>query len=269
MRAAAYVYETYRPHLLMVRQEALSPSEQALLLTNDRQSGYSPTRAAEFAEHRRIVAAAVDDGLDDLLAVVDLNYAVALIVSEYGMAPAHTEVNVTAAVRPVWQRLAQLGLLSSRASPGIHVEGAFLSVEVGLDENGEAKVATDAIIRALAALRDPRTGKPVFARVARRSDAASWTAAWPYPGDILAQAAPGYTLAAAPSARNVFSETPVYGQTGYNAHQMAMQGVLIAAGRGVVAGQEKDITHLMQPALTAAEWLNISPPIEQSLNGQD
>jgi hypothetical protein len=178
---------------------------------------------------------------------------------------------VTSVLRSVWQRLVQLdsGLLSSRASPGIHVEGAFLSVKVGLDENREAKVATDAIIGALAALTDPRTGKPVFARVARRSDAASWTAAWPYPGDIVAQAALGYTLAAAPSARDAFSETPVYGQTGYSAHQMAMQGVLIAAGRGVVAGQEKDITHLMQLALMAAEWLNISPPIEQSLNGQD
>jgi hypothetical protein len=258
MRAAAYVYETYRPHLLMIRQEALSPSEQALLLTNDRQPGYSPPRAAEFAEHRKIVASAVDDGLDDLLTVVDLNYAVALIVSEYGMAPAHTEVNVTAVVRPVWQRLAQLGLLSSRRSPGFHIEGAFLSVKVGLYEMRETQAATDAIVRALAALRDPRTERPVLARVARRDDAPSWAAAWPYRGDIVAQAAPGYTLAAAPSARSVFSETPVYGQTGYSAHQMAMQGVLIAAGRGVVAGQGKNITHLTQLALTTAEWLKIS-----------
>lgn len=262
MRVSAYVYETYRPHLLLLHQEALPVSEQALLLTDNRQPGYSPMRAAEFAGHRRAVATAVDDGLDNLLAVVDLNYAVMLVVSEYGMASVHTEVNVAAALQPLWQWLAQLdgGLLLERSPPSIHVEGGFLSVEVGLDEKGGNTVARDAIIRVLAALTDPRTGKPVFARVASRGEAGSWAAAWPYPGDILAQAVPGYTLAAASSTRGVFSGTQIYGQTGYSARQPAMQGALVAAGRGVLAGQEGGLAHLIDLTPTVAEWLNIPPP---------
>jgi hypothetical protein len=260
MRAATYVYETYRPHLLMVRQEALSPSEQALLLTDDRQPGYSPARAAEFADHRRTVAAAVDDGLDSLLAAIDLNYAAILIVSEYGVAPAHTEVNVTAAVRPVWQWLAQVdgGLLPSRALPEVHVEGAFLSIEVERDGK-ERRLATEALIRELAALTDPRTGQRVLARVSRRRDAGPWATAWPCPGDIVAQAAPGYTLTAAPGARDIFSDTPVYGQMGYSIDQPAMHGTLVAAGRGVSAGQE-DITSLTSLTHTAVKCLNVVPP---------
>lgn len=271
MRAAAHVYETYRPHLLMVRQEALPASEQALLLTDARQPGYSPTRAAEFAGYRRAVATAVDDGLDNLLAVVDLNYAAVLIVSEYGMAPAHTEVNVAVALQTVWQWLAQLDgdLPVSRTSPGFHVKGAFVSIESGLYEKGENTVKADVLIQAMADLTDPRTGEPLFARVARHDDTGSWAAAWPYPGDILAQAAPGYTLTVAPFARDVFSETPVYGQTGYSARQLTMQGALFAAGRGVFTGQEGDITHVMDLTPTVAEWLRIPLPPNGSLTDQD
>ena len=261
MRAAAYVYETYRPHLLLVRQEALSASEQALLLADSRQAGYSPPRAAEFVNHRRAVATAVDDGLDDLLAAVDLNYGAVMVASEHGMAPVHTEVNVAAALKPTWHWLAQLdgGLLSKDAPPCIYVEGAFLSVEIGQDETAESAVVSGAVFRALAALTDPQTGKPVLARVTHRGDARSWAAAWPYPGDILAQAAPGYTLTAAWGTKSVFSEAPIYGQTGFDAHLQTMQGTFIAAGRGVSAGGERGIVRLPDIASMLATFLGMPP----------
>ena len=261
MRAAAYVYETYRPHLLLIRQEALPASEQAFLLASSRQTGYSPAWATEFVNHRRAVAMAVDDGLDDLLVGVDLNYAAVLVVSEHGMAPVHTEVNVTAAMKPVWQRLAELdgGLLPRDVPPRIYVEGAFLSVEIGHDEAAESAAVRGAVSRALAALTDPRTGEPVLARVTHRGDAGSWAAAWPYPGDVLAQAAPGYALSAKPGVRAIFSEAPIYGQAGFDARLSTMQGTLIAAGRGVSAGGDRGIVRLPDIASMLATFLGMPP----------
>jgi hypothetical protein len=258
MRVAAYVYQTYRPHLLLVRPEALSASEQALLLTDARQPGYSRARAAEFAGHRRAVAAAADSGLDDLLTAVDLNYAAVLVVSEYEMAPVHTEVNVTTALQPAWQRLTRpdSGLLLEDAPLCIDVEGAFLSVEVGSNKKGST-VATGVILQKLAALTDPRTGEPVFVRLASRGDAGPWTAAWPYPDDVLAQAAPGYVLSAKPDVRAVFSEAPIYGQAVFDARLQAMQGTFIAAGRGVSAGGGRDIVRLPDIASMLATFLGM------------
>jgi len=39
-----------------------------------------------------------------------------------------------------------------------------------------------------------------------------------------------------------------------------MQGALVAAGRGVLAGQEGGMAHLTDLIPTVAEWLNILPP---------
>ncbi len=261
MHAAVYVFETYHPHLLVVHHEALPVSQQALLLIHPRQPGYSPARAAQFAEHRQAVAAAVDDGLDELLAVADLNDTTVLVVSEHGMSPAHTEVNVSAVSHTVWKALGQLdgGLLSRRTPPRVHAEGGCVSIEVDLGE-GEAAIAVDAIIRALRTLSDPHTGEPVFARVARRSDAGSWAEAWPYAGDVVAQAAPGYVPVVASVGDSVFVQTSVYGQTGYSSRQPTMQGRVIAAGRGVFAGQEGDNLHLMNLVPTVAQWLGIHCP---------
>jgi hypothetical protein len=213
---------------------------------------------------------------------VDLNYAAVLVVSEYEMAPVHTEVNVTAALQPAWQRLRQpdSGLLLEDAPLRIDVEGAFLWVEVGSNKRGST-VATGVILQKLAALTDPRmrgrlspdvasvilqklatltdsrTGEPVFIRLARRGDAGPWAAAWPYPGDVLAQAAPGYVLSAKPDIRAVFSEAPIYGQAVFDARLQAMQGTFIAAGRGVSAGGDRDIVRLPDIASMLATFLGM------------
>lgn len=269
MRVAAYVYETYRPHLLLVRQEALSVSEQALLLTDPRQPGYSRARIADFTRHRRAMAAVVDDGLDDLMATVDLNYATVLVISEHGMVPVHTEVNVATALQTVRRRLARLDTDSSlwpRGMPPLtprrlYAEGAFLSVEIGPD--GKSENVVQVVLRALSALTDPHTGKPIFARVVRREDAGSWAETWPYPGDVLAQAEPGYALADTPRIGvrgQTLSKALVYGQAGHDVHLPAMQGTLMAAGRGVSAQEQGDVASLVDIASMVATWLGILSP---------
>ena len=167
---------------------------------------------------------------------------------------------MTAALQPAWQRLTRpdSGLLLEDAPLRIDVEGAFLWVEVGSNKRGST-VATGVILQKLATLTDPRTGEPVFVRLARRGDAGSWPAAWHHPGDILAQAAPGYTLAVSPGTRGFFSEAPVYGQVGYDARLPTMQGTFIAAGRGVSAEGDRGIVRLPDIASMLATFLGMPP----------
>jgi hypothetical protein len=258
MRVVAHVYQTRRPHLMVVRQETLLVSEEALLLTDVRQPGYSGARAAAFVEQRRAVANAVDSGLDDLMTAVDLNYATVLVVSEHGVMPVHTQVNVASALQPMWRRLMQRDshLL---ASLSLYVEGAFLSVEIQGGTRVQRAALDDAVFRTLAALTDPRTGERIFTRVARREDAASWAETWPYPGGVLAQAAPGYALAATPGVAGGVAETPVYGQAGYDAGLSSMQGVLVAAGRGLSEVEDVRAAHLQDVAAWVTKWLGIQP----------
>lgn len=256
MRVAAHVYQTRRPHLMVVRQETLLASEEALLLTDARQPGYSGARAAAFVEQRRTVANAVDSGLGDLMAAVDLNYATVVVVSEHGTMPVHTEVKVASALQPMWRRLVQRDS-HLPASLSLYVEGAFLSVEVQSGAEAQRAALSDAVFRALAALTDPRTGERLFTRVARREDAASWAEMWPYPGDVLAQAAPGYALAATPGAMGGLTEAPVYGQAGHGARQSVMQGALVAAGRGLSEVEGVRAARLQDVPAWVITWLGI------------
>ena len=261
---AAYVFERYRPHLMVVRQEVLSASEQALLLTNPRQLGYSSTRVADFEGHRRSVARAIDGGLDALLAAVDLNYASVLIASEYGMAPVHTQVNVPIALQSVWEQLKQLNndLLRGDPPPHVYVDGAFLSIEIGSGWDEAYDVAIDTIRRALAGLADPKTGNPVFAQVTRRGDAGAWAASWPYPGDILAQSALGYVPSAMPGTAEVFSEAQVYGQMDCATSLSAKQGTLVVVGWGVSEEETRGVVWLEDVASMASALLGIPTPAD-------
>jgi len=257
MRAATYVYQTYRPHLLLVRQEALLTSQQALWLHDPRQAGYSPPRAAEMADQRRAVATAIDAGLDDLLATADLNYAALLVVSEHGLFPVHTTVNVAAVLQTAWQRLARLSDRTplQETPPEIYLAGAFLSVESSAYGDDGYAIVSEAALETLAALTDPRSSEAVLARVARRADAETWAAAWPYPGAVLAQAAPGYMLSIAPGTEEILMPSLVYAASGYDARLPAMHGWLVAAGRGSSTGQMPDIANLVDVAPLAVQWL--------------
>jgi hypothetical protein len=161
--------------------------------------------------------------------------------------------------RSTWLKQLDRGFLKKDSSPRIYAEGAFLSVEVGSDWNRGHDIAIDAIHQQLTGLPDPQTGNPVFARVILYGDAGRWAATWPFPGDILAQAAPGYLPFAALGTGDVFSEARSYGQTGYATHLPSMQGALVASGRGISATAKKSIVQLQDVASTATTLLGISP----------
>jgi hypothetical protein len=259
-QVAAYVYENARPHLLLVRQEALPASEQALLLQDPHQAGYSRARAAEFAARRRTVAAAVDDGLGQLLAAMDLNFATVLVASEHGTAPVHTGVNVAVVQTSVQRLLREMdrrGISTAEAALRLRAEGGFLSVEIEAAA-ADRDTIREAVIGTLAALADPRTGEGVLARVARIEEAETWAAAWPHPGDVAAQARPGYALTIGSEGEPTFSDGPIYGQAGYDPDLPTMQGAFIAAGWGVSGGDTLPIARLLEIAPTMTHWLALS-----------
>lgn len=256
---AAYVYETARPHLMLIRQEALFAAEEALLLRDPRQPGYSQARVDEFAAHRRTVAAAADIGLNEFLVAVDLNHITVLAVSEHGTAPVHTQVNVAAARQSVLRLLNEMderGLSRAEATLHLHAQGGFLSIEVETSA-AETTVVRNAIVDTLASLVDPQTSEPVFARVAPIEEAETWAEAWPYPGEVIAQARPGYALMVAKERFPVFAEAGVYGQPGYDAALTTMRGAIIAAGQGISEGSTPP-ARLQEVAPLLAQWLALT-----------
>jgi predicted AlkP superfamily pyrophosphatase or phosphodiesterase len=81
-----------------------------LLLADPHQAGYSAARAGELARARRRVWQAVDRELRLLMAAVDLGRTTVVVVSDHGMAPVHTAIDLNAL-------LGERGLLASPA-PG-------------------------------------------------------------------------------------------------------------------------------------------------------
>jgi hypothetical protein len=80
----------------------------ALLLTDPHQAGWSAARRDELTRARRKVWQAVDHELRLLLAALDLGRTTVVVVSDHGMAPVHTAIDLNALLR-------ERGLL---ASPG-------------------------------------------------------------------------------------------------------------------------------------------------------
>ena len=85
-----------------------------LLLADPHQAGYSAARRDELARARRKVWQAVDHELRLLMAAVDLGRTTVVVVSDHGMAPVHTVVDLNALLR-------ERGWL---ASPGAATAGA-------------------------------------------------------------------------------------------------------------------------------------------------
>ncbi|MFZ5918718.1 MAG: hypothetical protein ACOYZ7_17420 [Chloroflexota bacterium] len=261
-QVAAYVYQSTRPHLMLVRQEAMLLAGQGLLLSQPEQAGFSQTRAAQFATQRRAVAHAIDASLSDLLTVIDLNLASVTIVSEHGLAPVHTQVNLTAALQPIWQRLQTVdgGLLPPQTTLRLQAMGGFVAIEIELAGQQDL-LARQAIAQTLAALLHPQTREAVFARVAARAAAADWASAWPQPDDIVAQAAPGYSLAATQDTTAIFSAASIYGQTGYPAHLPAMPGAWIVSDQ--VWPKSDHLAQVWDIAPALAAWLGLSNTISR------
>jgi predicted AlkP superfamily phosphohydrolase/phosphomutase len=273
----SWLFEMARPDLLLAWQETFDAAGHAFLLADPRQASYSDERARQYEGYFLRAAQAADQALEMMLAQVDLRRTAVLLVSDHGMAPAHTQVYVNTI-------LERAGLLVLDSRDYVVVErsramavasgGAaniYLNLQ-GREEGGivnpeEYQAVQQAVIEALASLADPATGQLVFARVLPRQALDRLGLGHPHSGDVFVQANPGYTLDGWRGEADLFEPFTACGQHGYESRLPEMRALFMAAGAGLrESGGEIPPVRLVDLAPTIAVLLDF--PFVSGLDGQ-
>jgi predicted AlkP superfamily phosphohydrolase/phosphomutase len=278
VEVAIHIYTTYQPDLMLIGQSSFGEIVRQFLLVDERQPGYSPERAAEYAGCREQGAQMADARLGQLLAATDLKDTTILVVSDHGLAPVHTVVHLNTI-------LEQAGFLSFRESPGFPVDATnsqalalVTPLEASLASGGSAHIYVnlkgrerpgivpqeeypallDELVRTLSGVRDAN-GQPVFARIVRRQEMGGLHLSSPYSGDLFVQAEPGYVLSDEWGQEKAFEPAGSYGGAGYDSALEEMHGILVAAGRGVREGETISPVRVIDIAPTVARLLGFPP----------
>jgi predicted AlkP superfamily pyrophosphatase or phosphodiesterase len=258
-----------------------------LLLADSHQAGYSTARRDELARARRRVWQAVDHELRLLMAAVDLGRTTVVVVSDHGMAPVHTVVDLNALLR-------ERGWLASPGAPAAGAGGemgraggggsggdgiaAYVIGDGGMAHLYLAKAAAapDAAARQrqLLELRDQllawRTGDDTpIERVLTRQEAADLGLDHPNSGDLLLFANEGYAFDPGPEPSGAVTVHPAsaYGMYGYLAAHPAMQGVYLAIGKDVKPGSASAAVQATDIAGRVARWLGMGKPAAAAAAG--
>jgi hypothetical protein len=246
--------------LLLGYMPVLDDTNHELLLVDPRQPGYSPERRDALEAARLRVWQSVDRQLARLFGAVDLRTTTVLIVSDHGMAPAHTQIDVDALLRD-WGMLAvgpdgTTPLAESRAD-GLSGGGVcHIYLRPGLPD---ADRLTEEIRSRLVAWSESN-GRPI-ARVLGRREAAEVGMDHPNLGELLLFAEPGYTFRDEhdPVAASPLSPTQVYGKHGYLNTHSAMHGIYMAVGAGIEKGSAGTV-RTEEVAGRVAGWLGMEAP---------
>jgi predicted AlkP superfamily phosphohydrolase/phosphomutase len=266
MAATAWVYQDYHPDLLMTIQSSLAQAGRRFLLVDERQPGYDPQRAAEYATYRKQAAVQLDGAIQTLVETAGSDLTVGktalFIVGTTGMTPIYTQVNLNRLLTDSgWLVLDERRYViveSSKviafASGGtahlyIHLAGRE---RAGIVPPEDFEQVESEIIALLETLTDPATGEPIFARIVRGSDLYPLGLDGAYAGDIFVEAAPGYTLSDDRGAETIFEPASYYGEYGYDPNRSDMRGGLLIAGRGARPG-------------TAVRLIDLAPTIARLL----
>jgi predicted AlkP superfamily phosphohydrolase/phosphomutase len=269
MEVAIHIYTTYQPDLMFTGQSLLSEIVRQFLLVDERQPGYSPELAEEYAGYRERGAQIADASLGQLLAARDLKDTTLLVVSDHGLAPVHSVVHLNTI-------LEQAGFLSLQESPGFPVDAtsralvlasggsAHIYVNLrgrerpGVVPQEEYPALLDELARTLSGVRDPN-GQPVLARIVRRQEMGGLHLSSPHSGDLFVQAEPGYVLSDEWGKEAAFEPTSCYGGAGYDSALGEMHGIFVAAGRGVREGETISQVRVVDIAPTVARFLGFAP----------
>jgi predicted AlkP superfamily pyrophosphatase or phosphodiesterase len=269
----------------------------SLLLADSHQSGYSAARRDELARARRKVWQAVDHELRLLMAALDLGRTTVVVVSDHGMAPVHTVVDLNALLRERgW--LASPAMPAARSASAARATPAARAVRAAAGGGGgagdgiaayaigdggtahlypaKAAAAPDAAARQrqLLELRDQllawRSGDDTpIERVLTRQEAADLGLDHPNSGDLILFANEGYAFdpGPEPSGAATVHPAPAYGMHGYLAAHPAMQGVYLAIGKDVKPGSASAAVQATDVAGRVARWLGMGKPAAAAAAG--
>jgi len=233
-----------------------------LLLTEPSQPGYTAERRDAFAAARRKVWQSVDRELARLLKSVDLATTAVVVVSDHGMAPAHSRFDADVPLR-------DKGVLTAGANGRPAAGTLAYSVPAG----GVAHVYVDPAApdrdRLIGGLKSylagwQEGGKRPIAQVLTRREAAPLGLDHPDSGDLILFAADGYAfgsggLAAGSGKGQAITPTNTYGIHGYLNTDPRMASIYMAVGGGLAHGSA-GIVRSTDVAGKVAQWLGIEKP---------
>lgn len=179
-----------------------------------------------------------------------------VFTSDHGMAPVWKQVNVNVALR-------QAGL----EGKAVHVYN-FLVLNTDDWKGGAIPVAdreqfTDKVQAALAAIKDPESGEPVFREFARPSrDEAKYGIGGPTGGDLYWDLAPGYYFSKAPDGPLIMRLRMPAGNHGFLPTRKDMLAICIASGPRLPRGGQWPQLHGIDVAPLVADLLGIRPPAQ-------
>jgi predicted AlkP superfamily pyrophosphatase or phosphodiesterase len=270
-------------HLMLGYIPVLDDAGHRLLLADPHQAGYSEARRDEYARARLKVWRAVDRELRLLLAEMDLGRTTVVVVSDHGMAPVHTAIDLNALLR------ARGWLAAPAASGGAAGEAADKSTASGGAAGGASAfaVGNGGMAHIYLAGR-PGAGSPeeVAARRQLINDLRNDLLAWhvgddlpiervvnqqeaaelgldnPNSGDLMVFAREGYMFddGPAPSGTEVTHAPPEYGHHGYLSSNFNMHGIYLAIGKDVKPGSTTGAVSNVDVAGRIAAWLGIQKP---------
>jgi predicted AlkP superfamily pyrophosphatase or phosphodiesterase len=268
---AAWVYDTYRPDLMLTWQDPFDSAGHQFLMTDSRQLSYSIENASIYKGYYQQAASIADASLAIMLDAIDLNNTTVLLVGDHGMAPIHSNVFVNTILEDAGlltldsQNYVVLG--ETRAFAIASGGGVHVYINLMGRESGGGTVSVDEypavqahIIDLLTKLSDPESGLAVFQRVLPHSELASLGLDHPNSGDVFAQANPGYHLDGWRGNDFIFSPTDFYGQHGYDSTLTEMYTIFIASGSGVpLSNRVIPPLHIVDYAPTIAYLLGFLP----------
>jgi predicted AlkP superfamily pyrophosphatase or phosphodiesterase len=243
--------------LLMGYMPVIDEAEHKLQLTDPRQPGFAPERRDAFEAARTRVWQDVDRELARLLAGLDLRTTVVAVVSDHGMAPVHTHVNLNVLLQ-------EKGLLKADASGKILEEG---TAAYAVGDGGLVHVYTKpGRADLLPVLRSLFTGWKVegetpVERAFTRREAAEVHLDHPNSGDLVLFLREGYMSEDGLADGRAVSPTGVFGMHGYLSSHPEMHGIYMALGPGIAPGNAGTVRNV-EVAGRVAGWLGIGRPRE-------
>ncbi|HVT57340.1 MAG TPA: alkaline phosphatase family protein [Thermoanaerobaculia bacterium] len=223
-----------------------------LLLTDPRQPGFSPERRDTLAKARRRVWQAVDRELRRLVGGIDLARTTVVVVSDHGMAPVHTEINLDALLR-------ERGLAAAaHASGDGGMAHLYLASPAGADPAARERTLADLRTR-LAGWQVG--GEAPIERVLTRHEAAALGLDHPNSGDLILLARDGFAFdSGGDRAAGLTHPAVVYGMHGYPATNPHMAAIYMAIGKGIKPAASGPV-QCIEVAARIAAWLGIEKPL--------
>ncbi|MDI7275436.1 MAG: alkaline phosphatase family protein, partial [Anaerolineae bacterium] len=270
-----FVLAEYRPELLFACLDGIEELQRRLLLVDPAQPEYSEERAAEYGRCLRRGYALADEAVGQVAAALDLEKAALLVVSDHGVAPVHTYVYLNSLLSGEKLLVCSAGpepRVNARRSQAVAVgSGGAAQIYLNLRRRNRAgnvpeeeyQKVLDRIVAALQGVQGD-DGRPALRRVARRDDLGDLHLDASTAGDLFVHAAPGFALSDRLGSAAVLGPAECYGEAGYDATSPGMQGILLAAGRGIRATSEVGPVHVLDLAPTVSHLLGLEAPASYS-----